>query len=75
MDSDLNEKHSKKIKLLNICLEITSKDRLGVGWLNGSFITSTGRGAARAEVAQGTPAQSHISPSILVCEEDRSLSP
>jgi len=28
-----------------------------------------GRGAARAEDAQGTPTQSHISPSILVYEE------
>ena len=28
-----------------------------------------GRGAVRAEDAQGTPAQSHISPSILVYEE------
>jgi len=33
-------------------------DRLRVGWLNG-------RGTARAEDAQGTPSQSHISPSIL----------
>jgi len=54
--------------------------RLRVGWLNGfSFITSTGafhsshpqgqlsgRGTTRAENAQGTPTQSHISPSILV---------
>ena len=30
---------------------------------------SSGRGAARAEDAQGTPTQSHISPSILVYEE------
>ena len=29
------------------------------------------RGAARAEDAQGTPAQSHISPSILGYEENR----
>ena len=29
---------------------------------------STGRGAARAEDAQGTPTQSHMSPSILVYE-------
>ena len=28
-----------------------------------------GRGAARAEDAQGTPTQSHISPSILVYED------
>ena len=38
--------------------------RLRVGWLNG------GRGAARAEDAQRTPTQSHISPSILVYEDD-----
>jgi len=38
-----------------------------VGWLNGfSFITST-----RAEDARGTPTQSHISLSILVCEENQ----
>ena len=35
-------------------------DRLSDGWLNG------GRGNARAEDAQGTPTQSHISPSMLV---------
>ena len=32
-----------------------------------------GRGAARAEDAQGTPTQSHISPSILVYEDGRGL--
>ena len=44
----------------------------GLVGLNGfSFITSTGagRGAARAEDAQGTPTQSRISPSILDDEE------
>ena len=40
-------------------------DRLRVGWLNGF----SGRGAARAEDAQETPTQSHISPSILVYED------
>ena len=30
----------------------------------------SGRGTARAEDAQGTPTQSHISPSILVYEEN-----
>ena len=30
----------------------------------------SGRGTARAEDAQGTPTQSHISPSILVYEEE-----
>ena len=39
---------------------IDGVDRLRVG----------GRGAARAEDAQGTPTQSHISPSILVYEEN-----
>ena len=44
-------------------------DRLRVGWLNGfSFIT--GRGAARAEDAQGTPIQSHTSPNILVYKDN-----
>ena len=33
--------------------------------------TDYGRGAARAEDAQGTPIQSHISPSTLVYEETR----
>ena len=45
----------------------------GLARLNGfSFITSTGargRGTTRAEDAQGTPTQSHISPSILVYEK------
>ena len=44
-------------------------DRLRVGWLN-----EFGRGAARAEDAQGTPTQSHISPSILVYEENPAMS-
>ena len=30
----------------------------------------SGRGAATAEDAQGTPAQSHISPSVLIYEEN-----
>jgi len=34
-----------------------TRDRLRVGWLNGF---SSGRGTARAEDGQGTPAQSHI---------------
>ena len=34
-----------------------------------SWMFKSGRGAARAEYAQGTPAQSHISPSILVCDD------
>jgi len=32
-------------------------------------VVVSGRGAARAEDAQGTPTQSHVSPSILVYEE------
>ena len=33
----------------------------------------SGRGTARAEDAQGTPTQSHISPSVLVYEENHPL--
>ena len=33
------------------------------------MVGSTGRGTTRAEDAQGTPTQSHISPSILVYED------
>ena len=32
-----------------------------------------GRGAARAVDAQGTPTQGHVSPSILVYEDDQAL--
>ena len=34
-----------------------------------TFTGDTGRGAARAEHAQGTPTQSHVSPSILVYDD------
>ena len=34
------------------------------------MIDLSGRGTARAEDAQGTPTQSHISPSILVYEDE-----
>jgi len=34
----------------------------------------SGRGAARAEDAQGTPTQSHTSPSILVYEDQHFIS-
>ena len=34
----------------------------------------SGRGTARADDAQGTPTQSHISPSILVYEDDLGVS-
>ena len=45
----------------------------GLGWLAQriSFITSTERDTTRAEDAQETPTQSHLSPSILVYEEER----
>jgi len=33
-------------------------------------VRDSGLGATRAEDAQGTPTQSHISPSILVYEEN-----
>ena len=35
----------------------------------------SGRGAAKAEDTQGTPTQSHISPSILVYEEKQAVDP
>jgi len=41
-------------------------DRLRVGWLNEVF---GGRGTARVEDAHGTPTQSHVSPNILVYED------
>ena len=44
-------------------------DRLRVGWPNGF----SGRGVERAEYAQGTPTQSHISPSILVYEDKKGV--
>ena len=45
---------------INEAVWCTAHDRLRVGWLDRS-----GRGSARAEFAQGTPTQSHSSPSIL----------
>jgi len=45
-------------------------DRLRVDWLHG-FSFGSGRGTTRAEDAQGTPTQSHISPSILVYEDNK----
>jgi len=47
--------------------QVNVLDRLRVGWINGF-----GRVAARAEDAQGTPTQSHISPSILSYEDKTS---
>ena len=38
-----------------------------------SGLVGSGRGAARAEDAQGTPTQSHVSPSILGYGVDRDL--
>ena len=56
----------------------TCGDRLRVGWRDGftfhhihrgvSLSTISGRGTRRAEDAQGTPTQTHVSPSILVYE-------
>ena len=37
--------------------------------IDSGLVGTTGRGAARAEYAHGTPTQSHISPSILVYED------
>ena len=47
-------------------VSIQSIDRLRV-------VSTLWEGAARAEDAQGTPSQSHISPSILVYEDYSSL--
>jgi len=41
---------------------LLANDRLRVGWLSG-------RGTTRAEDAQGTPTQRHVSPRILVYED------
>jgi len=41
-----------------------------LGRLSTSDRLRVGRGSTRAEDAQGTPTQSHISPSILVYEEE-----
>ena len=61
----LQSKRLSKTRALILLLpraERMEGGRLRVGWL-------TGRGAARAEDAQGTPTQSHLSSSILVYEE------
>jgi hypothetical protein len=44
------------------------------GLVGSTYAHSSGRGTARAKNAQGTPAQSRISPSILVYEEHREFS-
>ena len=46
--------------LLVSTVPVLISDRLRLG---------AGRGAARAENDQGTPTQSHVSPSMLACEE------
>jgi len=53
------------VSYYNLATEITTQ--LG--------FTCTGRGAARAEDAQGTPTQKHISPRILVYEESQARRP
>ena len=60
------------------CLKrIQHDDRFRVGWLKGFFIhhfhrgmRPSGKGSTRAEDARGTPAQGHVSPSILVYEDN-----
>ena len=53
--------------MLGFSTSVDGIDRLRIGWLKGlSFIR---RGTTRAEDAHGTPAQRHISPSILVYED------
>ena len=47
---------------------------IDAGLVGSTDFHSSGRGTTRAEDAQGTPTQSHISPSILVYEENRCLS-
>ena len=39
--------------------------------VNFAAVTGSGRGTTRADDAQGAPTQSHISPSILVYEEEQ----
>ena len=47
-----------------------------VGLIDAGLVGSiSGRGAARAKDAEGTPTQSHISPSILVYEEKNTAKP
>ena len=47
----------------------TSVGNNSVGGVRVKRLTGRGRGTIRAEDAQGTPTQSHISPSILVYED------
>ena len=50
-------------------LSIAMDSNRNLSRISGSDRLRIGRGATRAEDAQGTPTQSHISPSILVYEE------
>ena len=54
------------------CTEVDSGIRSHLPMLIDSRLvgSTTGRGAARAEVAQGKPTQSHVSPSMLVYEDE-----
>jgi hypothetical protein len=59
-------------------LGICPKEMIGVPSKHAKNVRTTavisGRGAARAEDAQRTPTQSHISPSILACEDKHAKS-
>ena len=49
------------------------EDGIANGMINSGLVGSSdlsGRGTTQAEVAQGTPSQSNISPSVLVHEEN-----
>ena len=64
--------HAHAIMSSRFCFTLMfTCDRLRVGWLNGFLwvMIDSGRGTKRAEDAQGTPGQSHISPSILLYED------
>jgi len=50
------------------CVRVSSLGFRGLGF---GFRVARGRSTTRAEDAQGTPTQSHTSPSILVYEESR----
>ena len=65
--------HSRSLTILNLTC-----------WVRGTSLRPStgdktqdlsGRGTARAEDAQGTPTQRHISPSILVDEDKKPGSP
>ena len=51
--------------------QFTTVDRLRVGTTNSWDLSR--RGTTRADDAQGTPTQSHTSPSILVCEDNKEV--